>query len=292
MGGFSELEASGFLGLNEIASYGGCVSDGQVRLVLGGLKDLFGQHRRVQVDGAGGASQVKGECGCPRHLKERRGKNVLSAMLLHVVSASLAVHHTDDSVPVGHLGQDMKNVIPLLFDTTNGDAVEGSQIVRLAAGLRVEIRLFQHNRRAIGGFHSAHDSAFKGSAVGIAQVEFASHAASVYFNPEPVLKRTTVSSLSSQPRAKRSRRATRQAAPSGAAKIPSVEAMVETASRIASSVTAMAVPPLSRMARKIRKSPIARGTRRPEAKVRAFCHVSALSFPSSKARTMGAHPVD
>ena len=61
-------------------------------------------------------------------------------------------------------------------------------------------------------------------------------------------------------------------------------------STICWSVTASAVPPLSRMARRIRKSPIARGTRRPWAAVRAFSHGAAFSVPCSKARTIGAQP--
>ena len=59
---------------------------------------------------------------------------------------------------------------------------------------------------------------------------------------------------------------------------------------IASSSTAMAKPPLSRTARRIRKSPTACGTRMPAAIVCAFSQRAACSTPSSKARTIGAQP--
>ena len=52
----------------------------------------------------------------------------------------------------------------------------------------------------------------------------------------------------------------------------------------------MAKPPLSRTARRIRKSPIACGTRMPEAMVCAFSQRGACSSPASKAFTIGAQP--
>ena len=57
---------------------------------------------------------------------------------------------------------------------------------------------------------------------------------------------------------------------------------------MAASVTDSAVPPLSRTARSTRKSPIAFGTRRPSATVRALGKSSDRSLPSSNAFTMGA----
>ena len=59
---------------------------------------------------------------------------------------------------------------------------------------------------------------------------------------------------------------------------------------IAASSTAMAKPPLSRTARKIRKSPTACGTLMPAAKVWAFGQRGACSTPSSHALTIGAQP--
>ena len=50
----------------------------------------------------------------------------------------------------------------------------------------------------------------------------------------------------------------------------------------------MAVPPEARIASRIIKSPIAFGTRRPEATVAAFSNSSANRLPSLNARTMGA----
>ena len=61
-------------------------------------------------------------------------------------------------------------------------------------------------------------------------------------------------------------------------------------STIAASDTASAVPPLSRIARSIRKSPTARGTRRPSAMVCASVTGAAASRPSANALTMGAQP--
>src|SRR4029079_18836805 len=52
----------------------------------------------------------------------------------------------------------------------------------------------------------------------------------------------------------------------------------------------MAKPPLSRTARRIRKSPMACGTRMPEAIVCAFSQRGACSSPASKAFTIGAQP--
>src|SRR5438874_5502217 len=56
--------------------------------------------------------------------------------------------------------------------------------------------------------------------------------------------------------------------------------------------TASAQPPLSRSARRIRKSPSAAGTRIPAAIVRAFSQGVAVSAPASNARTIGAQLVD
>src|SRR5262249_23892436 len=64
------------------------------------------------------------------------------------------------------------------------------------------------------------------------------------------------------------------------------------AASIFSSDTAIANPPLSRSARRMRKSPIAAGTRMPAAMVCAFSHGVAVSAPESKARTIGAQPSD
>src|SRR3979411_2892690 len=52
----------------------------------------------------------------------------------------------------------------------------------------------------------------------------------------------------------------------------------------------MAKPLLWRTARRIRKSPIACGTRMPEAMVWASSQRAACSVPFSKARTIGAQP--
>ena len=67
--------------------------------------------------------------------------------------------------------------------------------------------------------------------------------------------------------------------PSGAALIPSRLPMSSIPLTIAVSGIASAVPPLSRTARRIRKSPIARGTRRPSASVVAPSHGCAFSVP-------------
>ena len=61
-------------------------------------------------------------------------------------------------------------------------------------------------------------------------------------------------------------------------------------STICASLTDTAVPPLSRIVRRIRKSAMARGTRRPSATVCAFSQVPAASAPLLKARMIGAQP--
>ena len=62
------------------------------------------------------------------------------------------------------------------------------------------------------------------------------------------------------------------------------------AARIASSPTLAANPPLSRTARRMRKSPTATGTRIPAATVCASSQRGACSSPASNARTIGASP--
>ncbi len=59
---------------------------------------------------------------------------------------------------------------------------------------------------------------------------------------------------------------------------------------ISASLTATAVPPLSRIARSTRKSPTAFGTRSPSAIVFAPSHIGARSACSSNAFTIGAQP--
>ena len=60
---------------------------------------------------------------------------------------------------------------------------------------------------------------------------------------------------------------------------------------ISSSLTLNAVPLLSRIARSIKKSATACGTRRPDATVSACGQGSAVSLPSLNALTMGAQPL-
>src|SRR5262249_10725950 len=111
-----------------------------------------------------------------------------------------------------------------------------------------------------------------------------------YFTPLPVLKRTTRSSAFTDPSSISLCSAGKQAAPSGAQKIPSAAPISFVASISSSSVTATAVPPEARKASMIRKSPIAFGTRRPDAVVCALGNSSAKRFPSSNAFTIGAQP--
>jgi len=66
---------------------------------------------------------------------------------------------------------------------------------------------------------------------------------STYLIPEPVLKSTTRSVGFRNSLASNFSYATSDAAPSGAAKIPSSEAHVRTANKISSSVAVTAVPP-------------------------------------------------
>lgn len=98
--------------------------------------------------------------------------------------------------------------------------------------------------------------------------------------------------LADQAPLERLSQAAKVAAPSGQSSSPSLRATSSRTVKISPSATAMANPLLSRIARRIRKSPMATGTRIPAATVSASRHSSAWSAPFSHARTMGAHPVD
>ena len=102
-------------------------------------------------------------------------------------------------------------------------------------------------------------------------------------SPAPVLRTTTCSCSPTQPRARSSRAAARQAAPSGQIQEPSAAARARSSVRMASSVTATAVPPDSRTAWSTRKSPSALGTLMPN----ASGAVSGAAVLSSSARLEG-----
>src|SRR5437762_1977663 len=108
--------------------------------------------------------------------------------------------------------------------------------------------------------------------------------------PEPVLKITRLSSGEILPDESSDLSAAKHAAPSGATKSPSLEATSAAARIISSSLTAMAPPSDWRRMLRIRKSPIALGTRNPEASVCALGNSAAQFSPASNARTMGAQP--
>src|SRR5438552_3701077 len=112
-----------------------------------------------------------------------------------------------------------------------------------------------------------------------------------YLIPDPVLKITTCSPMSIFPDARSFFSATKQAAPSGATKRPSFDPTSRTARIISSSSTAIAPPLESRRIFSIKKSPIAFGTRKPDATVCAFGNSAANFSPASKARTIGAQPL-
>src|SRR4051812_34758007 len=80
------------------------------------------------------------------------------------------------------------------------------------------------------------------------------------------------------------------APPSGQSNCPSARAASSTAASVAASGTAMAKPPPSRTARRIMKSPIAFGTRIPDAIVCASSQRGACSWPRSHALTIAAPP--
>src|SRR6476659_6774191 len=109
-----------------------------------------------------------------------------------------------------------------------------------------------------------------------------------YLSAPPVLKTTTVSAGFMRPSFRSTLTACSAAPPSGAALMPSRDPSSRIASTISASLTASAVPPLSRTARRTRKSPTALGTRSPSATVRACSHISERSAPCSRARTIGA----
>jgi hypothetical protein len=98
-------------------------------------------------------------------------------------------------------------------------------------------------------------------------------------SPEPIL-----------PAERSAFKATKQAAASGATNRPSFDPTSRATRIISSSSTAMAPPLDRRRMSKIRKSPIAFGTRRPEATVYASGNSAAYFSPASKAWTIGAQP--
>ena len=90
-------------------------------------------------------------------------------------------------------------------------------------------------------------------------------APAMFLSPLPVLKSTTVSSPTSHPVRRSSAAAAAVAAPSGAQKIPVSRPTCSVHSRMAASGTASAAPFEALSASRMRKSPTARGTRRPDA---------------------------
>jgi hypothetical protein len=110
------------------------------------------------------------------------------------------------------------------------------------------------------------------------------------FRPDAVLKMTTAIGGERKPSASRRFAATRVAAPSGHAKIPSPRAISTWAFAICASLTATATPPDSRIAWRMRTSANGAGTRRPAANVRAPSHGAAFGAPEANASTIGAHP--
>ena len=102
---------------------------------------------------------------------------------------------------------------------------------------------------------------------------------------------TTTSSLpSSQPDSRSCPTAAKQAAPSGQTHVPSSRASCRCAASSASSVTAIAVPPVDRTASSTRKSPSALGTVMPKATVCGSAGAVLSSSPASNASTIGAQP--
>src|SRR5207253_10736416 len=95
-----------------------------------------------------------------------------------------------------------------------------------------------------------------------------------YLIPDPVLKITTRSPMAIFPDARSFLSAAKQAAPSGATKRPSWEPTSRTVRIISSSSTAIAPPFDSQRMFSIKKSPIAFGTRKPDA--RSEEHTSEL----------------
>src|SRR6266545_3214739 len=100
--------------------------------------------------------------------------------------------------------------------------------------------------------------------------------ASRYLIPDPVLKTTTRSPEAILPARRSNFKATKQAAPSGQIKRPSFAPTSRATLIISWSSTAIAPPLDSRRIFKIRKSPIAFGTRKPEAIVCASENSAAV----------------
>ncbi len=102
--------------------------------------------------------------------------------------------------------------------------------------------------------------------------------------PLAQLNSTTRSSGLTSPRSSAERQPASTAPPSGQNSMPSSRATSSTACRIESSSTAMAAPPLSRTARRIRKSPTALGTQIPDCRRRrAFPALGELVAPFERA---------
>ena len=118
---------------------------------------------------------MEGECLSSCRVEKGSGKDVLSGVLVHVVVTAVnvdpAIHRIFFREPL----QDVQHHFSLFGDASDRDAVNGSEIVRLSARVRIEKRLLQDYCRPVSRFQTVDNEAFELSGVGIRVVEAFGH---------------------------------------------------------------------------------------------------------------------
>ncbi len=113
--------------------------------------DVFGTERSGgDVDSGCVFTEMKTDGGHAAALDGDGGKQMLAAVLLHVIEAPHPIHAALNIFGEHWLGQGVNNALPLvLFNAHDRHAVDGSQIVRLAPRSRVERRAVQDQTTAV-----------------------------------------------------------------------------------------------------------------------------------------------
>jgi len=94
---------------------------------------LRGEEGSGDVDAAVLLAQMKAFCFVAVLILKYRGEQVLPAVLLHVVEAALPVKHSEGFTACQGLGQDVVNRPPFFKNIQQGNTIDGSQIMGLAA---------------------------------------------------------------------------------------------------------------------------------------------------------------
>src|ERR1700740_2213239 len=234
---------------------------------------------------------------------------MLARMLLHVIDASRPVDHTVNRTHKNGRRCVVNHLLLRVGHFNHRHIAERAGVVRLPSRRGIKRCAIEHHFPALALLFAGNHLRVELAQERIAIVEplrrLSDHSslvthhrllsafchASVYLYPQPVLNSTTRSCGLIQRSSVSFRAATTVAAPSGAAKIPSVDASSFPAASISSSLAGTARPCVALTPASTRKSPSAFGTRNPDAIVAALCQGGALDSPRTYASTIGAQPV-